>query len=245
MPAYSFLLLLLSCFLPSSLAEEQGQEYIFNGNFEILSACPLEPGDIRLATGWESNEGTPDYLHTCSEQRRDSVDVLGNFAGYRKAYDGRGQAGFYLLYYDKDLTADENYASNEVIYTKLSRPLQVGKAYHIRFVLSLSDSSRIASDSIYVSFSAAPSFTKRHQLVEPKVSIGIAVGRQHAWQVVEADFTAIEPSSTCYFGLPRRKVSRSAFRAIIHQGVQAGRLQDQHVLSAYYFLDNVSLTERE
>ncbi|UOQ69287.1 hypothetical protein [Hymenobacter volaticus] len=245
MPIGCFLLLLFSGILTASRAQGQVQEYIINGDFETMSSCPIEPGEIRLATGWQGNEGTPDYLHTCSEQRRDSVDVLRNFSGYRKAYEGEGQAGLYLLHYNTTRGAKENYASHEVIYTKLSRPLTVGKTYHIRFFLSLADSSGIASDSIYVSFSRSPSFTKHYELVEPDVSKGIAVARQHTWQVVEADFTATEPFSYCYLGLPRRKVSRLAYRTIIGQGLQAGRLQGRFVLNAYYFIDNVSLTERE
>lgn len=245
MQRYYLLCALFSCILSVSAVKGQAQEYIINGGFEALSSCPVEPGEIILATGWRGNEGTPDFLHTCSEQYRDSTDILGNFVGYRKAYEGSGHAGLYLLRYSSDQKENYNYASHELIYNKLSQPLTVGAVYHVRFYLSLADSSFIKTDSIYVSFSTEPVFNKYRQLAEPGFAKGIKIPHQHQWEPLELDITATEPFVYCYFGLPRKAVTRKRYHSIIENGLQRGKFLRKQILIAYYFIDNVSLTEQK
>ncbi|HEX8424940.1 hypothetical protein [Hymenobacter sp.] len=128
------------------------QDYLLNGSFEHKNGCPTDLGEIYLAKEWFGNEETPDYFNKCSEAYHDSIDVLHNFVGYRKAHSGNAQAGLCLLHYSRGINIKKNYLINEMIFSKFKTPLIKGDKFSITLFASLADSSNIFSDSIYISF---------------------------------------------------------------------------------------------
>jgi hypothetical protein len=220
------------------------QQHVVNGGFEAVSACPLEPADLYLATGWHVVVGTPDVLHTCAETRVPSRNVLGNFAGYRAAAAGQGCAGFYVLRHDTGEAVKKSYAETEALYTQLAAPLQAGRTYRVSFFVSRADSSNLAADSLYVLLAAQWPARAAPDPAGSRVLKGVAVDNTTAaWQRVQVDVTPRQSLAYLALGLPRAVLPRAAYNGLIAQGLRENRLVQGRILIAYYYLDQVSVVE--
>lgn len=236
--------LLALCFWLACRESFAQEEHVVNGGFEDLTACPWEPGDLHLATGWFPVEGTPDFLHTCAETRGPGRDVLGNFVGYRKAFSGQGRAGLYVLYHHPLLSAREGYRSTEALYTRLKQPLLPGHTYRVSCYVSRADSSQVAVDSLYVVLS-------RHGPTRPaslQTGSGLAKGlfvgpRDLAWHRVEVDVSPREPLAYLAIGLPRTKITLATYQRLIAEGLKGTRPLRGTTSIGYYYLDQVSVRE--
>ncbi len=232
------LCLLLLC------SELFAQEYVVNGGFETVTECPLEPGDLYLATGWRAVEGTPDLLHACAETRVPGRDVLSNFAGYRKAVAGQGRAGLCVLYHNRSMSAKEGYQSTEALYTRLNQPLLLGRMYRVSFYVSRADSSSLAADSLYVVLSGQwPTRPTSLQTGRGLVRGVWVDNRDTTWQRVQVDVSPREPLAYLAIGLPRAKIPFSTYKNLVAQGLQSNQLLRGISLIGYYYLDQVSVLE--
>lgn len=235
--------LLILCWL-LTCHELFAQEHVVNGGFEVLTACPLEPGDLYFATGWLPVEGTPDFLHTCAETRVPGRDVLSNFNGYRKAFSGQGCAGLYVLHHYPLLSAKESYRSTEALYTRLSKALLPGGRYRVSFYVSRADSSNVAVDSLYVVLSSQ--WPTRPTTL--KTGNGLVKGlfidnRSTTWQRVQVDVSPQESLAYLAIGLPRSKITLATYQSIIAEGLKSKRLLRGTFLVGYYYIDQVSVLE--
>ena len=81
----TFLSLILLAFCSSA------QNLVHNSSFEQGTSCPIDSGQIGLATEWFA---TGDYFDSCCNNC--AADAPNNYVGYRTAYPGgHGYAGFF------------------------------------------------------------------------------------------------------------------------------------------------------
>lgn len=117
------------------------QNLVPNPSFEEFFKCPGSYNystDGRLAPGWFSpTAGTPDLYNECS---KGDADVPTNWAGFSKAYTGKGYAGIYCFVKGKEY--------REYLQTKLTKPLQAEVEYYIEYFFRLSSNSKYSIDRI-------------------------------------------------------------------------------------------------
>ncbi|MBI3509335.1 MAG: T9SS type A sorting domain-containing protein [Bacteroidetes bacterium] len=125
---------LLVCFLFSASVMNAQMNLVPNGDFETLSSCPNNQGELNFATPWFQPGGSsPDLYNTCALVN--SMAIPQNWTGFQMPHSGNGYAGFAAFAY--------NYGDNvrEYIEVKLSDTLVQGKNYCIEFYISFADSS--------------------------------------------------------------------------------------------------------
>lgn len=110
------------------------QNLVKNHSFENAWSCPEDyVGDaVKFPyPDWiNPNYGTPDLIHSCSEQR---AGVPDNFAGHMYPYDGGAYAGIILREKFDDSIKVYKGVSREYIQTKLTEPLKKNKLYCVKF----------------------------------------------------------------------------------------------------------------
>ena len=217
------------------------QKYLLNGDFEIMKRCPSGPGDINLCTGWFVTEGSPDYFNTCYKSKYILFGIPSNYEGCMPAYSGVGYAGLYLMYYDKNIKLKKSYVKNESIYTPLISSFEIGSTYNISFYISLSDSSIITSDSIYVSLSVDKPYYKKGKLIENFMSKGAFIkNKNQYWQHISIDINADDRYKYLYIGLPRKKLSFSIYKDLINNNSEKF-IHETNEIAAYYYVDNIQI----
>lgn len=222
--------------------QTSAQEHVVNGDFETLTTCPLEPGDLYLAQGWHTQAGTPDFYHTCAEKQRPGLNALRNFNGYRTPYAGAGYAGLYVLYYQHWLPSKQAYRETEALYNRLQRPLVVGKRYVVSFYVSRADSSEISADSAYVTLTREPPAAGRRP-GRQDLTTGLWLPNAPEWRRVAVEFTARQPFAYLWLSLPREKIPFATYKSTIDQGLGRRKSKRNRSLTAYYYIDNVSVAE--
>ena len=121
------------------------QNLVPNPGFEKKVCCPSVYSMFYCVQDWIApTKGTTDYYSSC-ELKHDSpiVKTPTNFFGHQKTVDGIAYAGLYVFY---------NLDYREYILTKLTKPLDKGKVYHVNFWVSLADTAGVAVNSIGIAF---------------------------------------------------------------------------------------------
>lgn len=116
------------------------QNLVLNPSFEDYNRCPWEIGRFSSnVKHWSiPNLGSTDFFSFCSE-----AVGYNNYIGYQIPKDGQSYVGIYAL-------SPNNY--REYIQGKLSATLEKGKAYTLRFYISLAENSTEALKNIDVLF---------------------------------------------------------------------------------------------
>lgn len=137
---------------------------IYNGDFEMYSACPngfSDPGqsfkEIEKCIGWKSPTfGTSDYYNECSLSPISSIPVNG--LGNQLAYSGKGYLGAYLTNYNWG-AGNDGYNGImwwEYIQGSLNSPLQSGNLYKLKLKVSLCEYSDLLINEFGAYFSEDP-----------------------------------------------------------------------------------------
>ena len=102
-----------------------------NPSFEVYDTCPNTPAQITRIIGWNSYNGTPDYLNKCN---LGNYSIPKNIYGYQNAIDSdSGYVG---------MATFNNYDFlNEVLGIRLIHPLIPNRKYFISFSISPAFSS--------------------------------------------------------------------------------------------------------
>ena len=125
-----------------------GQENLVpNPGFETIEGKMKALGCIENATGWTSPTGVRADLFTPSKNV--TINVPENLYGKEDAKEGTNYAG--IVGYSFGDAMPRSY-----IMGKLNSPLKKGMKYCVRFSLSLSESSKFASNQMGVNFSSKP-----------------------------------------------------------------------------------------
>ena len=121
-----------------------GQENLVpNPGFETIEGKMKALGCIENATGWTSPTGVRADLFTPSKNL--TINVPENLYGKEDAKEGTNYAG--IVGYSFGDAMPRSY-----IMGKLNSPLKKGMRYCVRFSLSLSESSKFASNQMVVNF---------------------------------------------------------------------------------------------
>ena len=101
-----------------------GQNLVPNPGFENHLGCPTLPGQFRLVENWFSTgTGSPDYFNDCSPSMDYGTEF--NFKGGQVPYEGHAYMGFQ----SENLHHNEFY---EYLETRLTEPLNARQGYCIR-----------------------------------------------------------------------------------------------------------------
>jgi hypothetical protein len=208
------------------------QNLVKNPSFEIYSNCPNSSEQIDRATFWNNppnNTGSSDYFNTCSSINW--CDVPNNSQGFQLAQDGNAYAGI-VIYYDFYLAPDYR----EYIQTELQSPLLAGQTYQVSFYVSLSDTSRLASNNIGAVLTVNQLIGDGGELPitsTPQILNQNIVNDTNGWTLISGEYSAIGGEKFLTIGnffynnQTLTQVSNPIY----------GFLQ------AYYLVDNVSVTQ--
>lgn len=125
--------LLVCCVLTS-------QNLVLNPSFETYERCPYIIGTFSSNVAYWNipNLGTTDFFSTCSKRIGSS-----NYNGYQAPKHGKTFAGFYLF-------SPDDY--REYTQGKLSKKLESGQKYRMKFYISLAENATHAIPNISVLF---------------------------------------------------------------------------------------------
>lgn len=227
------LLLLLPfwCWMsPVSLIGQQN--LVPNGGFEDYRELPAHPSDFGVKNWYNPSGGklfpygSPDYLHADGMlQNRLPMSRY----GIVHPQEGRGIAG--IVAYSGAETEFREYIAIE-----LEKPLQTGKKYHISLWVSNGERSHYMNGAIGqlgICFGKARFTQKEHEPIalEPQIVIW-EILFETGWRHIEGDFVARDASRHLAIGnfFPDNQTD---YRDFVRDGTRG----------AYYFIDNVSLTE--
>lgn len=102
------------------------QNLVPNGGFESTATCPNQPGQLYLASPWDTLNASADLFSSCAGSigNCQSVNVPENFAGSVSAHNGNSYAGFTAY-----SASNSNY--REYMQAPLIQPLQSGEIYKV------------------------------------------------------------------------------------------------------------------
>jgi len=160
------------------------QNLVPNPSFEDTIQCPLGPGEIYNSNGWNSFNGTPDYMHACNQF---SMGVPVNWGGYQQAASGNAYAA--IATYISSISNGREHLGRQ-----LSSPLIIGTKYYVSFQTSLSLGSaadgNCASDKIGVRFTVLPYSGSDLINNNPKVYTNSIVTDSSNWTRIFGSFIA-------------------------------------------------------
>lgn len=119
-----------------------------NPSFEEDTACPNNFSQIYKLKEWYSLNLTPDYFNKCYNGFGKYTSIPSNTFGYQNVANGcHSYAGLHTF------VNPINSTSNEVLGVKLTSQLLIGTKYFLSLDLSLSNTSKRASNKFGASFS--------------------------------------------------------------------------------------------
>jgi len=237
-----FYIIFLCCF-----SQSFGQENLVpNGSFEEYETCPsIDPPYyfVDRATHWFlPTTGSSDYFNACSYYFDSTLgyyffSVPDNYNGYQDARSGNGYAGYYAV----SVPLNDNY--HEYMSIKLKKPLEIGKFYHLTYYVSLADvknaqpiqfidhsgallSNSQINDNNWLRIDENPQVFN-----EPLVFLNDSTG----WQKIEGFFIGAGGEEYLTIGC-FSKFEDLSYNFLLGENVY---------LQAYYYVDDVSLTEIE
>ncbi|HTX87532.1 MAG TPA: hypothetical protein VMC08_00955 [Bacteroidales bacterium] len=206
----------------------EAQNLVPNPGFENYLACPTQQGQYRLAENWFSpGTGTPDYFNDCSPALEYGTEF--NVRGGQIPYEGHAYMGFQSA----DLHHNEFY---EYLEARLIQPLDTGREYCIRAYVSRGNSTD-ALPSLGAVLSVSQLRTGNSARIRVR-SVTLSCGRILAdtsrWMCITGEYRARGGEQFLTLG------DFSAKEAFVP--VERDPSLDSTFKSAYYFLDEVSVT---
>lgn len=229
------------------------QDFIYNGSFEKAAKCPSSLLDFDNVSGWHIFRGTPDYFASCASKSKE-LGVPKNFQGTRSTFFGSSYAGISLVTVSKHLKGNAIYNSSESICTKTVIPLQLGRKYELIFWVSLTDSSYFSTESMYCSFSEFAPIKDRNvkgvmgwwnkfQSCDD-FACNVDFETKGSWNKVVLRFQAKRNYNYLAIGLPRECYTKKQYLIDTISPRRKISATKWDELSAYYYIDNVSLVEK-
>jgi OOP family OmpA-OmpF porin len=207
------------------------QNLVINSDFETKSGCPNASGQFILAEEWFSpNVGTPDYFNDCSSTLEYGTEF--NCKGGQIPHSGHGYMGF--------LT--ENLHNNEFfeyIETHLNEPLKTDQTYCLKLYVSLGDCD-FALEELGVVFSQSIlKVPQAKKIVIPYIPLTSTSGLSDTekWICISMLYKAKGGEKFMTIGYFNKEDRFTR--------VRANPKSDPTFKSAYYFIDDVSLTPLE
>lgn len=187
--------LLLIIILLYRITADAQTNLVPNPGFENIAQCPTLLGQIHLANGWFSANGTPDLFHSCTMSN--VLGVPANGLGYQNAVDGNGYGHFYSYSYN-----NPNY--REIPAIQLTSTLQIGMKYYISFFVSKTDTSsfKCSTNGIGIKLSKFKFDSVANALIDnmPLFYYQGIISNTYAWTAVSGSVVADSNYSYLYIG---------------------------------------------
>tara|TARA_B100000674_G_scaffold44090_1_gene30593 strand:+ start:113665 stop:114816 length:1152 start_codon:yes stop_codon:yes gene_type:complete len=238
----NFIATLLTPFiiLPTlSFAQEQDKKpenLVPNPSFEEVEKKVKEPGQIDLATPWFSASTAPVDLYS-KKAKNPQITVPRNNYGEEKPLTGDNYAGFTAYGY-------KNKAKRSYIEVKLTKPLEAGKEYCVKFHISSADISKYAVNDIGAYLSKTKVVAKSDEKLNNVPQI---ISRKHTvytkqfyWTPVCGVYKAKGGEQYLVIG----NFTDDAKLKVVKQRRPRGFTTPQ-TYDAYYYIDDVSVIPAE
>ena len=215
------------------------QNLVLNPSFEEIKYCPHSIGQFnRNVKHWSTpNSGTTDYFNTCNSELGST-----NYNGDQQPEEGKGYVGFYTL-------APQNY--KEYLQGELQSQLKTDEEYIISFFISLADKSINAINQIGVLFIEKPLQSLSYNVITNKNLVNETSKFEFVqqkkdsfylntkdWVKIELTYKAKGFENFFIIGSfdSNRKIEKRKYRVLTHK---------KHLISSYYYLDNVSIAPKK
>jgi outer membrane protein OmpA-like peptidoglycan-associated protein len=215
------------------------QELVDNGDFE-LGLCPeTRKIDVsQVCDNWFTIH-TADYFSKCSEGE---VNTKNNFMGSQNPYSGIAYVG---IFSGKDIKQH----ISEILYTELITPLEKGNFYKISFRYSLAENAGLVSKALGCAFSSEFAY----KVVDSPLGIGHSPLFNLNFNIYESNVEGLLDDTTWSL-FEKEFVATGGEQYLYISGVQVNSISctkrvpqpKLHYYSdyAYYYIDDVSLVER-
>ncbi len=222
--------LLVAC-VPFAYQAQKNENLISNGSFEVLDGKLKRAGSIETALGWVSPTGVRADLFGPS--KFPDINVPLNMYGKETAKDGEHYAGIYgFSYGDKE--------PRSYIMTKLASPMEAGKKYCVQFHVSLAEASKYSSNQIGINFSRnafgtdmKTSFIDKTHILHEENKIFNAF---YNWEKICGIYEADGQEKYLTIGNFTQNDDVKSER-----NKKPGDIKVDQILSAYYYIDDVSV----
>ena len=199
-----------------------GQNLVPDGSFELDTACP-QAGNVNYNLYWTNpTAATPDYFDTCSSAFTSSVP--NNYVGSQSAF-GTAYVGIITK-----IVADYR----EYVQVHLIDSLQSGVSYCVSYYVSLAGKSSYATPApqLYFSNTAITSTLTTYLSYTPQISDTAIVSDTTNWTLISGTYTAIGGEKYITIGNFHSDANTPSTLLFV-----------VGILSAYYYVDNVSVID--
>lgn len=179
---------LISILMPSAL---DGQNLVRNGDFNNLSLCPDDHGQIERAVDWRNpSDGSTDVYNRCAGAGP-CITCVPNFlfSGFQEPVSGDGYAGMFTTWLINGNPIDYR----EYLQTELTSALIAGRAYQFTMYVSILDGNETASSAPQVHFSTN-AFTRNNTRgfydLTPQIDFDTVVTDLENWVELSACYVA-------------------------------------------------------
>lgn len=224
----------LTLLAATTLLFSNAQDYnnvLENGSFEQLDGKIKKGGLVHIATNWMSPTKTgADLFSTKVKAGYGTINPYGT----EEPYDGDVYAGIKVFSYgDKE--------ARTYVSAKLTTPMRKGLKYCVKFYVSLAEGSKYASNNIAATFSK-----KQYNIPEDKsimaeshiMKVGNPVfNAMFGWDEICGTYTAKGGEKFITIGNFSTNADTKSERMKKPKGFTG-----QQMVSAYYYLDNISVT---
>lgn len=240
--------------LLSQITKSHAQNLMVDGDFEIITECPIGPkgsctGNQTLSylEYWHPiNSWEADYFNTCQRlpsNKDNNVNML-------KIPEPQSRNGFIgiLATTFKGRARDENNATYAM--SELKMPLISGKKYHIEFYAMLSEKSTVAIANLGVYFSietplSVSGLFSRYQVnginVKPQFEHRTVINDIGNWTKIEGDIIAEGGEKFIVIGC----FSDNNVLNWMYTDPEKKTWTHQNKALSYYFIDNMSIYKLE
>jgi outer membrane protein OmpA-like peptidoglycan-associated protein len=209
------------------------QDLVDNGGFEKGLCLENRNVEISVCNSWFS-VGSADYFNECSTGEAKPSD---NFMGHQSPFSGKAFIGIFT----------DN--ANEKLYTELITPLEKGKFYKISFRYSLSENAGLVNKALGCAFSKELAY----KVVDSPLGIGHSPLFKLNFNIYEQNAKGLADDTTWSL-FEKEFVATGGEQYLYISGVQVNSISctkrvpqpKLHYYSdyAYYYIDDVSLVER-
>lgn len=206
-----------------------GQNLVPNPSFEFYWQCPTNNGSFGVSnwTRVYASAGNSDYFNTCASLLFFSIPQ--NIYGTQTPYDGNAYCGS-ILY-------DEPYPeSREYFQVQLTTPLVANHNYMVSFYVSLGEQCRFATSDIgllITNNAITGNGTMQNLQYTPQITSGGIIDNMSGWTEISGIYSAIGGEKFITIGNFKNDAQTQLL--MVEPVFGFGR--------AYYYFDNVSVTE--
>lgn len=206
-------------------------EMVENGSFEQIEGKIKKAGAIEVAVGWISPTKTKADLY--ASRVKEGFGVPNNPRGKEDAHDGKNYVGIKTFSYGGK-------EARTYVSTKLKTPMRKGLKYAVKFYVSLAEGSKYAANNI------AANFSKKQYNIDADKTI---TGESHVMHVENPVFNAMfgwDEVCGVYTATGGERFLTvgnfsSDYDTKSERIKKPKNFSGQQVVSAYYYLDNISV----